>query len=617
MSKKLILASILLLAIFIPAGAQSSGSEVSLNEDEKEKAAKELEVKSLALFNEVIKDVGALRSAENRVRLLAIAADMLWKKDAARARSFLIEAARELGGISAALQPDDTRFQIESQGLFELRHQILQTASRLDPRLALDFINATKNPSQHDSPSSGQPDMETSLRLRVASEMVEKDPKMSLQIAEESLKSGISYDIINLIPQLYHKDKQSCEKLVRAVIEKLHGLDLLADQTAGSIASSLLNAAITGKREAERQQQNQGADNADPVRFSERDTADLMEMVVKAAMSISSGTDLSQRLHTGYGQPLFSVLQGMMAEVERYMPIEARALAGKIEEYKRIIGARDGLWQKYNNLGSTGSVDDFLKAIDDAPQEMRAGLYHQAAQRAMNEGNTDRARQIVSEKISDPAYSRDMLLNIDRQLLWRTINEGKVEEARRMIQAFPKKEERVSFLIQLATIASSRGDKKTAIDLVNEAQSLTGNPAESYPQMQAQLQIAQVCAKLDPGRSFDLIEQNIDRFNQLMAAASMLEGFDIQNYFKDSELVLGPGNQLSNMLIQYLEQLGAIARTDFNRAKTAAERFQRFEVQVLARLQVALKAISEQDDSAASSRNVIIPIFNSRFRRQH
>jgi hypothetical protein len=534
----------------------------------------------------------ALRSPENRIPILATVAETLWKRDEKRARALFSEAAKGLGEHLGQLQSEDAKFEHKTQRLFEMRLQLLQTATRLDPALALDFLNATRNPSHSTPLYQGQPDMETTLRLRMALEMIEKDPKLSFEIAEKSLENGLSYDINSIAQQLYSKDKQLCERLVSAIIEKLRAEDLAANQMAAYVASGLLSMAVEGKREAERQAERREGGGADPFRLSSRHTSELMEMAVKAAMSIASGNDFLQRLQSGHGQTIFNLLHGMRAEFEKYSPLDARALASKLDEYKKLAGGMS----KYNDIGSEESVDEYLKAIEDAPAEIRPGLYQQAAIRAMNADDPERARQIANEKITNPRNRREILSHVDRILFSRASNDGKIEEARRMISPSLPIEERASMLARLAMTASGSGDKQTALHLINEAQALVSNAAENYEQMEVHLQIALAFFQVDPGKSFDIIERNIDRFNQLIAAAAILDGFDIKHYFDEGELLLSSGNQLANMLNQHLARLSFLAGIDFDRAKRASDRFQPFEAQIMARLRVARSALSRGSD---------------------
>ena len=87
---------LMLLAIIEPALAQSPGSRDVFKPGEQKNAEDEREGKALELMAEIIKDARALRSPENRIRLLATAGETLWNHDEKKARALIEEAARGL-----------------------------------------------------------------------------------------------------------------------------------------------------------------------------------------------------------------------------------------------------------------------------------------------------------------------------------------------------------------------------------------------------------------------------------------------------------------------------------------------------------------------------------------
>ncbi len=85
-----------------PPAAEPQASPQS--EKEKAEARAELEKKALVMLEQTIGDAMSLRVPENRVRVLAGAADLLWPRDEKRARSLFRDAllSLERGGGEAA-----------------------------------------------------------------------------------------------------------------------------------------------------------------------------------------------------------------------------------------------------------------------------------------------------------------------------------------------------------------------------------------------------------------------------------------------------------------------------------------------------------------------------------
>jgi len=158
-------------------------------------------------------------------------------------------------------------------------------------------------------------------------------------------------------------------------------------------------------------------------------------------------------------------------------------------------------------------------------------------------------------------------------------------------------EEQVVLLVQLAVSSAANGDKPLAFQLLGEAQALLPDRAANYGQLQAQLQIARAYEDLDASKSTPIVEKVIDQLNELVTAALVLNGFDVQGYFRSGEFVIAGGNPLNNMAQECGQALGSGARNDLERARSAAERFQRPEMRLIALLQIAQAALTS-DGSA-------------------
>src|SRR6185436_11651575 len=119
----------------------------------------------------------------------------------------------------------------------------------------------------------------------------------------------------------------------------------------------------------------------------------------------------------------------------------------------------------------------------------------------------------------------------------------------------------------------AKGDPKLALKFLGEAQSFTNRRATNYRQFDQQLRVADAFASLEPARSFETLDPGIAQLNELLAAAALLSGFEV-NIFKDGELPLEGGSGLGEMVARYGQQLAALAKIDFGRAESSASKFQ-------------------------------------------
>src|SRR6267154_5247148 len=194
--KSLVSSLFIALLIFMNALAQDTPATRETKED-REKAQHELESKALKLLDSTLAEAQQLKLTENRVLFQSVAADLLWNRDEKRARLLFQDAVNSL---AAGLPASDRR---NSGGdsywsLVRLRSQTLRMVARHDPQLALDLLRASSTePPEGSDP--GMRDQELMLEQEIAAQAIETDPKRALAMAQESLKKGLSFGLLNLL----------------------------------------------------------------------------------------------------------------------------------------------------------------------------------------------------------------------------------------------------------------------------------------------------------------------------------------------------------------------------------------------------------------------------------
>jgi hypothetical protein len=157
-----------------------------------------------------------------------------------------------------------------------------------------------------------------------------------------------------------------------------------------------------------------------------------------------------------------------------------------------------------------------------------------------------------------------------------------MDEVRQALNRAQTDEERLSLLLQFANSLQS-SNPKLALQLLDEARGLVSRRANNYNQLEAQVKVAQAYEAFDPSRSFEALEPGINQINELLSAAALLNGFEI-NIFRDGELPLQGGGSLSSIVVRFGAELASLAKIDFEKAQSTTERFQLTEPRVLARL---------------------------------
>jgi hypothetical protein len=224
-----------------------------------------------------------------------------------------------------------------------------------------------------------------------------------------------------------------------------------------------------------------------------------------------------------------------------------------------------------------------LQAAATAPQQIQSRLYQQAAYKALEEGDTDRARQIANDHLT--TNLRDTVIQrIDFREMAKKAEGAKLDEIRQSVSRLQTDNEKLDLLIQIAG-DTHKSNPKLAVQVLEDARMIVNRRPTSYQHFEQQLKVAHAFATVDPARSFEMMEPGISQLNELLQAASVLSGFEI-SMFRDGEMSLQGGNGLTSTVNRYGQELAVLARSDFERSDTLAGRFQFTEPRIMVRLAI-------------------------------
>lgn len=580
--------SILLLASNAAAQAPQAPKQ---SDEDKAKARKELERKALALLDETLQGAQALKLAENRAALRAQAADLIWAHDEKRARALFREAVADI----VAAQSNADAMRERGWMLIQLRAQMLFMAAGRDAQFALELLRESR--PQPEAPAQarmyGQPDDELRLEQSLVSLAAASDPKAALRMAEESLSKGVTYNVISMLDRLRAKDSESATHFAGEIVAKLRGESLSTNPEATQVAVLLLRAALTPQPPEQSSTGSQPAQGREaskpkPPVLEDGDLRDLIDLVTNEAFKDST---------SGGSFGMLLQLRPLMPEIEKRAPARAAQLRQKLAEAEKTIDPRMRLWEQFDSVRSK-SADAILEAAAKAPAEMRRSLVSMAVMKLMQTGDMERARQIINDELR--GQERDqMLAYADRAELERAIKKGDTELAKAVVSRVKSKERRAAELAELAIAFAAKDDKKSAALLLEEARGLVERQPESEKGVEALLEVARGYALVEPSKTFELIDPLIDRANDLLTAAALLEKFGSGGgLFRKGEMILSPTLEAAGgPYARYVKALAELARVDFDRTKTTADRFGRDEARLAARLVVARSVLSDRLDS--------------------
>lgn len=627
----LILGLFCLSAWVVTAQEQPATQQPSTEELEKQKT--ERETNAYRLLDQVIDEAQALRLVENRVRIQINAADLLWDKNQGRARGLFSTAGEGVAELarSQANQSNDRRqggaqfgngFAFQGPPMqpnlryLQLRTELVLTAARHDAALAYQLLASTKPPVNVQQPTAdgrtprvqllSDDNLEQTLLGRVAA----LDPKLAAQNAEQMIAKGqFPNTISEVINQLYKQDPEAADKLADKTVKQIQAANILSKAEITGLAQNMLRpgprpAAAASASSSTAAPQGTGPQ---PV-LGQAAYVDLLSTVVDAALKATPNAQNAQRgapavrrgvTAVGPGQQpqpptedqieqavarrLLNGLQATLPMVDQYLPSKAPMVRQKLTEMGMTNNSMANLAQTFSALQGDPSADALLQAAQSAPQQMQSRLYQQAAYKAIEEGNTDRARQIANDHLQSNV--RDVVMQrIDFKEMVMKADGTRIADIRQSVARLQTDNEKIDMLVQVAG-DMQKTNQKVALQLMEDARQIVNRRATSYDQFEQQLKVAHAFSTIDLSRSFEVMDPAISQLNELLSAAAVLSGFEI-NMFRDGEMSIQNGNGLTSTINRFGQELAVLARSDFARSETLAGRFQFAEPRIMARMSI-------------------------------
>jgi len=596
--KRFMAAFLAALLICPPALAQTPAQTQAQKEEKSQKEDKELEKKALALLDEIVGEAMSLKLVENRIYALTTAADMYWKRNEDRARALLAEAVSQFMAIERPYQPGaqpgaqpedqpgtgpEALRAMQAMGVrMELRTQLLQTLAARDSRMALDFLRASRLPEAGKlfGGKGASPDFERDFEMQLAIRIAENDPRSALQIAEESLKHGVSHQVYEIWANLLNKDPKAAAKLSGEITSAIKSADASKDYQSVYVLTSMLNQ-LRGQLRPSRSNEKESPQEPREAREMYRD---LLELMVSTALKVTTDQLLDFQ-EQGRARDLLTQVQMFLPEIEKHLPSRAPAARAKLAQFDKAIYPHQAPQEIFLDMEKK-SPDELIAMAAKSKDEFKEMLYRQAATKLIEQGDTARARKIVKDFLPDDAAWDPLFTEIDRKEREQAVKEGKLEEARKSVSRLGSSEERALALIELATKAEADKDQKSQRELLNEAGELLGNQMETRSQVEAQLVLAAASLAIDPDRGFDILGLAIDRLNTVLNAVATIAKFDQSGMTSpaaanalDGEMRLNAG-EFANITNNLDQRLLAFARKDFDRTTALLKRWQINEVRL-------------------------------------
>lgn len=607
---------LLLIALFLPTF--SVFAQTTPGDADKEKAKLEIEKKAVTLLEQIVSDVALLKLSDNRALVLASAGDLLWKRDEKRARALFRQAADEIIAANNAPKDNVTPDFMSVFNNPSPRKQILQTVAKYDAELALELLYNTRPAnvaaalaSQNQTPLPGgkeekkTPAMmiensqnrflatdEIQLEQSFASQAADRDPKKAAKLLRESLaKYGVTNSTFASLRKINAKDNELATKLAEEVGLKLLDADFGKKTENISLTGNFLKDFYLAEIKPATNSESSAPVKADapkPIKIAAKLTKDLANKIADALMKIE--------INETYG--VYFQFSAQLKTLEKIIPERIALLKQKQATLKKSIPSEITMYDDESFGGENPAPEKTIARADKMQGQMRGFMYKNAVNDAVKQGNGEKVREALNK--SPESKDRDEALSyLDSKIAETKIKDGKIEEARAIIDKLTSKKEKVERLVQMAVSFNAKAtkeDKETAAKLMEDARNLIDYTPEDEDGINDYLRISSGYAYIETKTAFTMLETFSDQVNDIVTASALLAKYDKRNQsFKNGEMILTRGlPRLGRNILRYGKELNLLANDDFDRLRNIADKFQRNDARILLRLYIVQAFFTEK-----------------------
>ena len=586
--KRLAIAIVLGVALVVPAQPYHKKAQ----EPQKEKEQRqELQKKTLALLNDTASAALSLKLPENRIFVLTHAADLLWAFDQKRARSLYWDAINSLNLIAPSVRHSGEKLSKEEQlkiiqayaAVYGLRLNILRQVAKQDLQMALEMLRATRQVAPRDLRLQYSLPDDHQLEQEIATEVAARDPARALQLARESLRKGLTVELLNLIRQLTEKNPEKATEFAGEVIAKLRVTNVATNFRASTVAVQLL---LFSRMPDPTGPFTPLGSTARIIRLSDDQKRDLVELVTSAALSASANSNL-----------LFD-LSGVMPEIEQFFPERLAPLEQKLATFNQTLTKKQRIHKAFSELIRRGDPEEIVRTAANESEHERLALYELAAMSAAARGDTDSFRELVSKEVKDEGEQRKIIDVLDAEQIDLAAHRKDIDELRKLLPKIRRKEERARAMVETALLLKEKGEDAEAVTLLDEAAGLIKTDLKSETQTNALLTLLSAYALIDPPKGFAIAERTVDQANSQISMLLLVDRVVKSGTVKKSEIILDQAGliPLDSLVFKYGKGLGALAVVDFNRTRALADRFERNELRLMARLLIVRGILNPETD---------------------
>jgi hypothetical protein len=606
------------LALFTVSFAQTTPtSSPTESPSEKEKKQKELQKTVLEMLDQAVGEAAALRLAQNRAIVYAIAGDLYWKFDEKRARELFRSAGNEIVAANAEAEKEKKETDDPLAQLYEFndtRNQVLPMIAKRDADLALELLALTRTAKMTEmlakasdpnakqdggmlnyNPEQNRVRQEIALEQQFAVLAAEQNPDKAIKLIKESLAKGISWNVLPLLQKINQKDEKKASALADDVVRKIVDTDLTKKREE-------LNAAIRFLQFATNPNQPKTAKEKQ-FSFTDRQLRDIADKLVNTFSQPSNSLDMTM------------ALTQVMANLEKLVPEKVQLLKQKQTEAMKNLPPELKRFQRQEKFWNPNSTpEEILAEIPKLNEFERTQAYQSLGYKIGQIEDEARAKKII-EQISDEKAQQNAAEQFESSRISRAARDGKLDEAKKLIGNLTKKKTQIQKLVSLATDFHKKGgekDRETASGLMKDAKALANEFPEDEDELNDLMEIVRGYALINPDEAFRIFDPIVDQINDFVQASAILSKYNKRNRaFKKGELLMRVNGYSWDglLLFRYINQIQLLGKADLNRMNSFSNKFQRSDARTIVKLFVAQGFLAEEkktENNGAAGGNVII-----------
>src|SRR5205814_4438696 len=230
--------------------------------------------------------------------------------------------------------------------------------------------------------------------------------------------------------------------------------------------------------------------------------------------------------------------------------------------------------------------------------DWRAILFCQAAGKAVARDEADRYRELITRQIESEEERKTALDSLNSEQMYDDLRQGKTDDLDKLLPLIRAREQRAMAMTGLAVLLDKKGQHDEAVKLLDEARALVKVDLANEKESNALLAVMLGLALVDPPKAFAMIEPIIDRTNEDVSKLLLVDKIVKSGAVKNGEILMNqPQIPIDYAMLQYSPGVVALGKADFDRTRGLADRFQRNELRIVARL-LLVQAILRDSEHA-------------------